>query len=63
VKAQVTIRLTNGERVPAGTYETEAEAEERVRELMGAVAVPGSWPRVDNRYIRPDAIVSIDVNI
>jgi len=61
-KATVFIRLTSGERISAGQFDTVDAAERRARELMLAVDTPGNWPRVDGRYIKPDTVVSIDVD-
>jgi hypothetical protein len=60
-KATVFIRLTSGERISAGQFDSVEAAEGRARELMLAVDTPGNWPRVDGRYIKPDTVVSIDV--
>ena len=60
-KATVFIRLTSGERISAGQFDTVDAAERRARELMLAVDTPGNWPRVEGRYIKPDTVVSIDV--
>jgi hypothetical protein len=61
-KASVFVRLTSGERISAGQFDTVDAAERRARELMIAVDTPGNWPRVDGRYIKPDTVVSIDVD-
>jgi len=61
-KARVFVRLTSGERISAGTFDTADAAERRARELMIAVDTPGNWPRVEGRYIKPDTVVSIDVD-
>ena len=60
--ARVFVRLAGGERVDAGSFESEGEAERRARELMRLLDAGGDWPQLDGRYIRPDAIVSIDVD-
>jgi subtilisin family serine protease len=61
--AEIFVRLSNGERVPAGSFESEGAAEQRARELMQALDGHGEWPRLDGRFIRPDAVVSIDVEL
>ena len=60
-KANVFVRLTSGERISAGHFDSVEAAERRARELMIAVDTPGNWPRVEGRYIKPDTVVSIDV--
>lgn len=61
--AGVFVRLSNGERVAAGAYASEADAETRARDLMRALDGDGDWPQLDGRFIRPDAVVSIDVEL
>ena len=61
--AEIFVRLSNGERVPAGSFDSEAAAEDRAGELMQALDGQGEWPRLDGRFIRPDAVVSIDVEL
>jgi hypothetical protein len=61
-KANVHVRLTSGERISAGQFDSVEAAERRARELMIAVDTPGNWPRVEGRYIKPDTVVSIDVD-
>ena len=63
VAAEVFVRLSNGERVVAGSFGSEGEAEGRARDLMRALDGEGSWPQLDGRFIRPDAVVSIDVEL
>jgi hypothetical protein len=60
--AHVFVRLASGERVDAGSFDSEDAAERRARELMRVLDAGGDWPQLDGRYIRPDAIVSIDVD-
>jgi len=61
-KASVFVRLTSGERISGGQFESQEAAEQRARELMIAIDAGGDWPRVDGRFIKPDAVVSIDVD-
>lgn len=62
-KAEVFVCLTSGERIAAGSFDDQLSAEERARELMTALDGNGEWPRLDGRFIRPDAVVSIDVEL
>jgi fused signal recognition particle receptor len=62
-KANVFVRLTSGERISAGDFEGQEAAERRARELMIAIDAHGDWPCVDGRFIKPDAVVSIDVDL
>jgi hypothetical protein len=61
--AEVFVCLTSGERVAAGSFDGQDAAEARARELMRALDGEGEWPRLDGRFIRPDAVVSIDVEL
>jgi hypothetical protein len=60
---EVTIRLANGERVEAGTFQELGAAKERAKELMAQVAAAGQveWPFVNGRFLKPDTIVSVDI--
>jgi hypothetical protein len=60
-RAEVFVALTSGERISLGSFEDQKAAENRARELMAALDGDGEWPRLDGRFIRPDAVVSIDV--
>ena len=63
VTAEVFVRLTSGERIEVGAFDGQSEAEACARELMAALDSEGDWPQIDGRYIRPDAVVSIDVDL
>ncbi|MGH3019115.1 MAG: hypothetical protein ACRDNR_03005 [Gaiellaceae bacterium] len=60
---EVTIRLANGERVEAGTFEDLGAAKECAKALMAQVAAAGlgEWPFVSGRFLKPDTIVSVDI--
>ena len=60
---EVTIRLANGERVEAGTFQDLGAAKECAKALMAQVAAagPGEWPFVSGRFLKPDTIVSVDI--
>jgi hypothetical protein len=59
----VAIRLVNAEAVSVGTYATAAEAETEAGAVVKRLASsrPGEWPSLGNRFLRPDAIVSVDI--
>jgi hypothetical protein len=63
VNAEVFVRLTSGERIRVGAFDGQSAAEECARELMAALDSDGDWPQIEGRYIRPDAVVSIDVDL
>ena len=59
---RVLVRLQNGERVELATLPDRASAEARARELIRQLdADPTAWPEVGRRFLRPGAIVSIDI--
>jgi hypothetical protein len=58
----VVVRLLDGDRVLAGSYADASEANRFAEELLAKFAhTDTSWPLVDGRYLRPEAVVSIDV--
>ena len=60
----VTLRLLGGDPVLVGSAEGRDNAVRIAREMVQHVeqaAAKGEWPQVDDRFIRPGAIVSIDV--
>jgi hypothetical protein len=63
VGARVLIRLENGERIEVGEFEGFEEAKGRARELMAELRQSAEWPFLSGRYVRPEAIVSIDIDI
>ena len=60
---RVLVRLTTGERVDCGTFEDRQAAHDRARELMRELRGDGEWPFVAGRFVRPEAVVSIDLDI
>jgi hypothetical protein len=61
--ARVFVRLSNGERVEAGSFDDIAAAKARAGEVVRQVSNGGEdWPFFGGRYIRPEAIVSVDVD-
>ena len=61
--AKVFVRLSNGERVEAGSFDDVSAAKNRAEEVMQQVSNgDGGWPFYGGRYIRPDAIVSVDLD-
>jgi hypothetical protein len=59
---RIVLRLTNGERIEAqtctGAVAARSHAEEFIR---GLAAGPERWPYVSDRFIRPESILSVDV--
>ena len=62
VTFRVFARLSNGERIEIGTHGEETAAKAEATALMRYLRETGSdWPFLDGRFVRPEAIVSVDV--
>ena len=60
----VLLRLRDGEAVEVGTFPTAVEAATRAQEVVRQIATAegeSGWPFFGERYLRPDAIVSVDL--
>jgi hypothetical protein len=59
----VEVRLTNDERIEIGVHPTHEDALEAARAVVvqASASDQGSWPFVAGRFLRPDAIVSVDL--
>ena len=61
-RVKVFVRLTSGERVDAGTFASVDQAKERGAEIARTLAAEApEWPFVAGRFLRPDTIISLDV--
>jgi hypothetical protein len=61
-RVKVFVRLASGERVDAGSFGSLDQAKERGAEIAGTLAADApEWPFVAGRFLRPDTIVSLDV--
>ncbi len=58
---QLLVRLTNGERIEVGTFPSHDTAKVKARQMTRELEESRVWPFLDGRYIRPDSIVSIDL--
>ena len=54
-------RLSNGETIVAGRFPNRDSALNEGRHLAFKLGHDHEWPLVDGRYVRPEAVVSIDV--
>ena len=58
----VSLRLTDGERVPVGSFGEPEKAREYAREVVGHLSDEADgWPFFSGRFMRPDTIVSVDI--
>ena len=59
---RIAVRLRDGELVHVGVARGREEAVELARKTIKLLEAPeGEWPQIGDRFIRPDAIVSVDV--
>jgi hypothetical protein len=60
----VFLNLTDGQRLWVGRFRTEADAERRAQEVINAFVHPrpGVWPRFGGRFVRPEAVVSVELS-
>jgi hypothetical protein len=61
---RVVLRVHGAEEIELGRAEGREPAVRLAREMIGAIEeaqARGEWPLVEDRFIRPGAIVSIDV--
>lgn len=59
---RVFARLSNGERIEVGVHGEEAAAKGEATALMRFLKEDGGdWPFLAGRFVRPEAIVSVDV--
>jgi hypothetical protein len=63
VGACVLARLANGERIDVGRFDDFDAAKTRAHELMAELRHADEWPFLGGRYVRPDAIVSVDIDL
>jgi Type II secretion system (T2SS), protein E, N-terminal domain len=59
---EVSLRITDGERVPVGSFDDPQKAREYAREVVLHLSAESeSWPFFSGRFLRPDTIVSVDI--
>lgn len=61
---RVVLRINGNEDIVVGRAEGREPAVEIAREMVRhieAAAARGEWPQIDERFVRPGAIVSVDV--
>jgi hypothetical protein len=63
---RIVLRLSGGETVELGSTSDADDAIEQGREAVRRIAQAestGEWPEFDGRFLRPDTIVSVDVQV
>jgi len=63
LSVEVMLRLTNGERIPMASFEDKDAAKLFALELSRQLATTADWPFHGGRFIRPEAVVSIDLDV
>jgi len=59
---EVSLRLSDGERVPVGSFGDPQKAREYAREVVKHLAdETEGWPFFSGRFLRPETIVSVDI--
>ena len=60
---ELVLRLSGGDRVPIGTFSSLDEAQVQAGEVVKQFSdvQEGGWPFIGGRYLRPETIVSIDI--
>lgn len=61
IVTNVLLCLTNGERIPVESFDEQDEAKQRARDMTQELHATSEWYLVGTRYIRPDAVISIDL--
>src|SRR5262249_12538247 len=63
LQVHVMLRLTNGERVEMASFEDKDAAKQFALGLSRERAISADWPFIGGRFIRPEAVVSIDIDL
>jgi|GEM_PF-1612871 len=60
---ELVLRLVDGDRMPIGSFDSVEGAQEKAAEVVKQFAEmkEGGWPFIGGRFLRPETIVSIDV--
>jgi type II secretion system (T2SS) protein E len=57
----VVLRLADGDRVEIGAFHSSGEAKDLAQNVVRQISSDHSWPFFGGRFIRPDAIISVDL--
>ncbi|MHB8059469.1 MAG: GspE/PulE/PilB domain-containing protein [Gaiellaceae bacterium] len=60
---ELVLRLVDGDRIPIGSFDAIEKAQDKAAEVVKQFAdiEEGRWPFIGGRFLRPETIVSIDV--
>jgi hypothetical protein len=61
---ELVLRLVDGDRIPIGSFDSVDKAQDKAAEVVKQFAETeeGRWPFIGGRFLRPETIVSIDVD-
>ena len=65
-RRRIVLRMSGGESVELVAVSSEDEAVAIARDFVGRIAeaeAAGVWPEFEGRFLRPDTIVSVDVEV
>lgn len=62
LQVSVYVRLEGGERIEVATIADAEEARTKAQELVTDIRRSEGWPFIAGRYIRPESIVSVDLD-
>ena len=57
----VVLRLADGERIDVGSFGSSEDATAHARGVVEQISAQSGWPFFDGRFLRPEAIVSVDL--
>ena len=57
----VVLRLADGERIDVGSFGSSEDATAHARGVVDQLSAQGGWPFFEGRFLRPEAIVSVDL--
>jgi hypothetical protein len=57
----VVLRLADGERIDVGSFGSSEDATAHASGVVGQISAQNGWPFFDGRFLRPEAIVSVDL--
>ena len=63
VHVELHVRLTNGERIRIDSFPNQEAAKTRARQMCREFEESRVWPLLGGRFVRPDAVVSIDLDL
>lgn len=60
-RVSVMLCLMNGERIAVESFDDEDAAKERARDLTRELGATSEWQLIGARFVRPEAVVTVDL--